>query len=219
VATTSPSAKWGLEDMVNEWLKVTDRSAVKYNVAGEDSKSCALILASSDGREVVVRYLIESGADVHAISISEPRGGMFPVASAAESGHLSLVRLLLGLGADVGQSSRLGNALALATEMGHAEIAELLVKSGVDIWTSLGGCNEWRANGNSSAFGGERCRHKYSTARRQDSSELWLQNSLQQAVAGREIEINMNMAFSLFFEILFYRLRRQYNTTYVQSEA
>lgn len=65
------------------------------NLALTASKALPLLVAAYMGHFSVVQLLVESGANVHA---TNPQGGT-ALRSAADAGHIEIVRYLLGLGA------------------------------------------------------------------------------------------------------------------------
>src|SRR5262249_59968737 len=93
------------------------------NRALSASKVLRLLLAAYTGHLSVVRLLVEHSANVHA---TNPQGGT-ALRSAADAGHIEIVRYLLGLGA----RSDIRDKFALlpidyARRNGHAEIPKLL---------------------------------------------------------------------------------------------
>ncbi|KAF1966679.1 ankyrin, partial [Bimuria novae-zelandiae CBS 107.79] len=83
-----------------------------------------------DLRGVVVKLLLDTGADVNA------QGGEYGNAlqAASERGHKQVVKLLLNTGADVNaQGERYGNALQAASERGHEQVVKLLLDAGADV--------------------------------------------------------------------------------------
>jgi hypothetical protein len=97
----------------------------------KDSKRrTPLYIAAEKGAIVLIRMLLDKGADVNA------QGGEYGNAlqAASAGGHKEMATLLLDKGADVNaQGGRYGNALQAALEKGHKEIATLLLDKGADI--------------------------------------------------------------------------------------
>jgi Ankyrin repeats (3 copies)/Ankyrin repeats (many copies)/Ankyrin repeat len=101
----------------------------------------ALSMAALQGHEVVVRLLVDRGADIHA----KDHGGWTALHLAAEGGHEAVVRLLVDGGADIHAKDHGGwTALHQAAWGGHEAVVRLLADGGVDIhakdhdrWTAL----------------------------------------------------------------------------------
>ena len=81
----------------------------------------ALRLASSNNHLDVVKYLVESGADIHALNDCALR-------SASIDGHLDVVKCLVESGADIHAND--GDSLGLASEYGHLGVVKFLVGKG-----------------------------------------------------------------------------------------
>ena len=78
----------------------------------------------------VFRFLDVKGIDLEQRS---PVTGLTALLLAAETGHLSIVELLLNRGADIDATDEQGRtALFLATERGHVDIVSLLLEKGCD---------------------------------------------------------------------------------------
>jgi ankyrin repeat protein len=90
----------------------------------------ALQAASYKGHELVVKLLLDKGADINA------QGGDYGNAlkAAAAEGHEPVVKLLLEKGADVNaQGGRYGNALQAALYKGHELVVKLLLNKGANV--------------------------------------------------------------------------------------
>ena len=82
------------------------------------------------GQEVVVRRLLENGAEVE----SKEDYGQTPLSLAAEHGHAAVVELLLQKGAEVESKNNCGQIpLLFTTEHGHAVVVELLLQKGAKV--------------------------------------------------------------------------------------
>ena len=89
----------------------------------------ALHYAAYSGHLDAVRYLLDIGADVTAVSLDPLRNT--PLHAAASSGHAEIVRLLLAAGADL-EALQTGDwtALHAAADRGHAVVVAALLESG-----------------------------------------------------------------------------------------
>lgn len=76
------------------------------------------------GRLATVQYFLQYGADVN----QKDKFGYTPLVAAAGNGHLAVVRLLLGHGADPATVSEDGSALTLALKNHHDDVAQALQK-------------------------------------------------------------------------------------------
>ena len=89
-----------------------------------------LHVAASQGKRNIVEYLIECGMDVN---IEGDISGGNPIRSAAESGHLDIVKLLYQKGARLDVSKVRKNPLFGAIYGGYYEVVKFLVEHGIDI--------------------------------------------------------------------------------------
>jgi ankyrin repeat protein len=81
-------------------------------------------------KELCVTYLIERGADIHAMD----KKGISILIHAARTGNLNVVKNLVGHGASITTKSPRGiTALYAAAINGHTEIADFLIRKGADI--------------------------------------------------------------------------------------
>jgi ankyrin repeat protein len=79
--------------------------------------------AAFQGHLEVVRFLLDSGADVDARAPNQATPLMF----AARNGHIEVARLLIERGADVDLKSDTGaSAMVWAAERGNTDIMELI---------------------------------------------------------------------------------------------
>ena len=99
--------------------------------APEQAKSEALLLACQNNRVVEVEQLLQKPLDPNRRSaVPQP---VWPMFSAAEQGHLEVVRLLLEAGADKNAAKQYGTtALMLAAHNGHLEVVRVLLEAGAD---------------------------------------------------------------------------------------
>jgi len=88
----------------------------------------ALITAATSGADDVIRRLVNAGADVDFLDLKE---GYTALMMAAQQGHASTVRLLLELGASVGQQTEFCvTAMMMARRGGHSDIEAILAEAG-----------------------------------------------------------------------------------------
>jgi uncharacterized protein len=88
-------------------------------------------LAAFFGHEDIARWLIEKGADVHAVSQNPMR--VQPLHSAVAGNHTEIARLLLAAGADANAEQQDGfRPLHAAAQNGNAELVALLLEYGAD---------------------------------------------------------------------------------------
>ncbi|HYG66921.1 MAG TPA: ankyrin repeat domain-containing protein, partial [Anaeromyxobacteraceae bacterium] len=95
---------------------------------------------SVDARDAAVPRIVQAACrdgDVRRLAELEARGVKLtgawtvpPLAIAAKSGRLDVVRFLLSRGADVNQVGKFTTALELAVEGGHVEATRLLLDHG-----------------------------------------------------------------------------------------
>jgi ankyrin repeat protein len=134
----------------------------KVNAKESKEDQTALMWASAEGYEDVVRLLVEANADVHArsrtITLAKPHiveysldlsvwGSNYPTSIrwqevagaftalhfAARNGKLDAARVLLDGGANINDTHpEHGNALMIAIASGHEELALFLLKNGAD---------------------------------------------------------------------------------------
>lgn len=86
--------------------------------------------AGDSGR---VTELLNEGVSVNGRGMH----GMTPIMSAAEGGHLEVVKLLVTKGADVNGHNSSGSALMWAVDSGNEEVVRCLLQNGADVrWES-----------------------------------------------------------------------------------
>ncbi|KAM3065652.1 hypothetical protein ACMFMG_011359 [Clarireedia jacksonii] len=97
------------------------------NLRGRDYRD-ALYTASQKGYSVIVKLLLDHGAEVNR------EGGFYGNAlyAASNYGHSAIVQLLLDRGAEVNRGGIYGNALYAASGGGHSAIVQLLLDHGAD---------------------------------------------------------------------------------------
>ncbi len=98
-----------------------------------------LQIAAQNGHAVVVRLLLESGAN----PMQTHKSGTFPLLTASERGHADTVKLLLDAGADPNMVDKQKGTfpLGLPTHEGNAEIVRLLLEAGANprqVWRQNG---------------------------------------------------------------------------------
>ncbi|WZH42152.1 LOW QUALITY PROTEIN: Serine/threonine-protein phosphatase 6 regulatory ankyrin repeat subunit B [Fusarium acuminatum] len=107
-----------------------------------------LMVASFYGHRVVVKLLLERGAEVEA---KDSKHGRTPLSWAAVNGHEATVKLLLDKGADVEAKDKVygGTPLWWAAENGHEAIVKLLFDKGAGAESkdkydaAIAGSREW----------------------------------------------------------------------------
>lgn len=119
-------------------------AGAKPDASKEKGHPTALMTACLDGREEIVRALLDTGAKVDRVC----EWGQTPLRNAVVRGHLGVVRSLLEAGANPDLSYSAGSIpaekrgtvypsmespLMDAANLGRAEILELLVESGADV--------------------------------------------------------------------------------------
>lgn len=116
----------GAVDTVKELLAT---GADPHECHGEDEDS-ALLIASMEGKEAIVRLLLEAGADANLGDAH----GYTPLMGAVCADSLPVVQLLLAAGADVRRRGARSGATALhdAAAGGHLEVARALLAAGAD---------------------------------------------------------------------------------------
>jgi ankyrin repeat protein len=109
-----------------ELIKALVALGLDVNLRGGTFDGAAINLAASNGHIHVVRFLLQSSAE---LDVSEPERN--PLFSAIYGGHLDIVRLLIDAGIDhrvrySGESMKNMDALAFARERGQVDIAAFL---------------------------------------------------------------------------------------------
>ncbi|RKK27976.1 hypothetical protein BFJ66_g16403, partial [Fusarium oxysporum f. sp. cepae] len=105
------------------YWKTTGRSTTKYFTD--------LMLASYYGHRVIVKLLLEKGAEIEA---KDSEYGRTPLSWAAGNGHKATVKLLLENGAGVESKDEFGQTLlSWAAENGHEAVVKLLLENGAGV--------------------------------------------------------------------------------------
>ena len=110
-----------------------------------------LHLASRDGHEDVIKFLLANGSDVNAVDKNE----WTALHLAAQSGHEKVIEFLLANGSDVNAVDKNEwTALHLAAQSGHEKVIEFLLANGSDV--NAVDKNEWTALHLAAQFGHEK---------------------------------------------------------------
>ena len=103
---------------------------VDVNACDDDENNTALLLASQNGRPMVVDALLAAGADVDAAN----NNGDTPLILASLNGHGHVVDALLRAGAKVSAVDQFGScALFYASRQGHCGLVDALLAAGADV--------------------------------------------------------------------------------------
>lgn len=132
-------------------------SAIDVDADGLGSQSCLLHYPSANGNLEIIQYLLEhltpsetagehaTTADKSAPELVNHRNvsGNTPLHWAAMNGHLEIVKVLVGSGADVGVRNEAGRDAVVEAEMSSKEeaqkCAEWMLKNGEGLERGLGG--------------------------------------------------------------------------------
>ena len=110
----------------------------------------ALFTAIGSDNAVMVRLMVEAGADVNA---AEGFGGNTPLHEAVENGNAEIVQILVDAGADIEAEGFMGRTpLGLAAEEGATEIMQILLGQGADNGTPEGEDKQSPAIGSEALF-------------------------------------------------------------------
>ncbi|CAE7830661.1 unnamed protein product, partial [Symbiodinium necroappetens] len=93
----------------------------------------ALMLAAESGKTAIVRFLVDSGADV---CVRDEGYGEMALMKAVFQGHSEIVRLLLNAGSHIGTNAwddDLDDLLAAAALRGCCSIVRMLLEGGADM--------------------------------------------------------------------------------------
>jgi ankyrin repeat protein len=105
------------------YWKTTGMSTTKYFTD--------IMLASYYGHRVIVKLLLEKGAEIES---KDDEYGRTPLSWAAKNGHKEIVKLLLDKGADMEAKDKDGRTpLSLAADMECEAVVKLLLEKGADI--------------------------------------------------------------------------------------
>jgi Ankyrin repeats (3 copies)/Ankyrin repeats (many copies) len=87
--------------------------------------------AAENGHEVVVKLLLEKGAELES---KDSEYGRTPLSRAAENGDEAVVKLLLEKGAELESKDKYGQTpLSWAAENGHGAVVKLLLEKGAEL--------------------------------------------------------------------------------------
>jgi ankyrin repeat protein len=113
-------------EVLDQVLAVSPRNALNHR---DKRGATALFYAASQGRNDVLRRLVQHGADVNLADSA----GKTPLQVAVLMNHPDAVRLLLDAGAQINAQDKDGaTALLHAVQAGRVELADLLLKRGAD---------------------------------------------------------------------------------------
>ncbi|XP_063924807.1 uncharacterized protein LOC135138742 isoform X2 [Zophobas morio] len=102
----------------------------EVNFSVEFDDSTPLIIASREGHETVVEYLVKYGAEINRAN----KYGVTPLYLASSRGHEKIVECLVKCGAEINRADEDGRTPLYATSsQGHEKIVEFLVKCGAEI--------------------------------------------------------------------------------------
>ena len=104
------------------FMPVEDAIRLALKEGADVHNDRALRWASNNGYTEMVRLLLRTGADVHALNDQALR-------YASEKGHVEVVRILLEAGANASDD----DALRLASHYGHTEVVRLLLQAGANV--------------------------------------------------------------------------------------
>jgi ankyrin repeat protein len=127
-------AYFHLVELLSEISKARDVQAIRYlSARGADIPSYsfrALFVAISRGFDDVARVLIDLGATLKSyINIL----GLHPLATASESGHAGIVRMLITSGKYPSTPETMGRSLILAFEKSHDDVVSVLLEYGASL--------------------------------------------------------------------------------------
>jgi Ankyrin repeats (3 copies) len=102
------------------WLSTCRKNTIwDFKSKKHQALNWALLLAASDGHALIVRSLLDAGADVHA-------GDEHALEAAVLNGHTETARVLLEAAADPHDESSPVAAWRLAAKNGHKETVKVL---------------------------------------------------------------------------------------------
>jgi len=105
----------GTRHLISKWMK---------GKGEEDTDNNALVACARRGKTEWVEYLLNRGADGHAVNDLALR-------YASENGYAEVVKLLLNAGANVHAAN--DEALRWASNNGHTEVVRILLNAGADV--------------------------------------------------------------------------------------
>ena len=120
--------QWGRHQDQLEYLRESIYQARIYTSSCGET---ALLLASGNGHDSVVKLLLRAGADTNLTD----KHGNTPLISASGRGHVDVVRRLLAAGASTDIVAHVSGKTALmcASDNGHLEVVHFLVGAGTDM--------------------------------------------------------------------------------------
>ncbi|MCJ1387016.1 hypothetical protein MMC17_010145 [Xylographa soralifera] len=116
----------------------------RYDSRYRDEWASALHMACSTGHDDIARVLLEHDADVQLeVEMTDGKGysSKTPLQTAAYTGHLSVVRLLINAGATINHFNSHGTALSIASRKNRLEIVKELLLVGATICDPSGRWN------------------------------------------------------------------------------
>ena len=116
--------------------ELLDRVDPNCSYRGDDEARSPLVAAARNGDLLIVKLLMDAGAEVafHA------GGDELPLMAAAANGHLDMARLFVKEGAAVNQKLQGGGtALLVASRKGQLEMVKYLISQGADVNAQVSG--------------------------------------------------------------------------------
>jgi len=125
-----------VENTLNMICKRVDIKAIKYAISHTSICYEMLRWSASGGHVLVVKYLVSTGANIHAYNDHALR-------FSARYGHLEVVKYLVGVGADIHADEDF--ALGWSAENGHLKVVKYLISVGANIHANDDGALRWSA--------------------------------------------------------------------------
>ena len=121
-------------------LTLLIRKGVDVNKSDSTSGVTPLMMAAVFGNDIALRILIRNGADVNKLRLDDegkPLGSALLDAIEADEfdeGHIKVVKLLIGAGANVDFAKNDGTTPLIASaENGHTKVVKLLIGAGANV--------------------------------------------------------------------------------------